>query len=454
MKKSGVPLVEAKNAVPGQLTNDFLLFLADRDHAYNARIMNAVKQAAGNQVPVTGTQMTFGGLLNLTAQGDLDYQDSHFYVDHYVFPHQPVDGRDWSIRDLSSVGSGFRTILNVAALREAGRPYTVSEFNQPWPNTYAAEIDPTLAAFAAFQDWDGIMHFAYQHGRDWDNRRPKNFNLSGDWTKYPNIGQSAWLLRSGAIQSAKQAIAIPISRELQLRSGQEKRDRYAAEFLTAAVGYDALVAFRHRVAIEPDEKGVIPESIKTAGQAPYVSDTGEISYHPGEKVFLIQSAQAAGVIGFTGAKTVTAGAIDVRLAASDPGFATVVLTPLDGKAIAESRRLLLSTPGYTMGTLPKSDPPRPQKLVAYGKDRWTLEPDTEGKPSGSLSAGPGPVWMTRVESFVTLRTSAKQLSVYPLNGAGARLKPVNAEKVEGGFRMHLQAEGQDFSPWYELVAGN
>ena len=28
--------------------------------------------------------------------------------------------------------------LNMAAAREAGRPYTVSEFNQPWPNTHGA----------------------------------------------------------------------------------------------------------------------------------------------------------------------------------------------------------------------------------------------------------------------------------------------------------------------------
>jgi hypothetical protein len=28
---------------------------------------------------------------------------------------------------------------------------------------------------------------------------------------------------------------------------------------------------------------------------------------------------------------------------------------------------------------------------------------------------------------------------------------VPAEKTEAGFRIHLQADGQDFAPWYEIV---
>jgi hypothetical protein len=47
------------------------------------------------------------------------------------------------------------------------------------------------------------------------------------------------------------------------------------------------------------------------------------------------------------------------------------------------------------------------------------------------------------------------LSVYPLDGKGARLPALAArdvERVTGGFRIHLQAQGQAFAPWYELIA--
>jgi hypothetical protein len=62
--------------------------------------------------------------------------------------------------------------------------------------------------------------------------------------------------------------------------------------------------------------------------------------------------------------------------------------------------------------------------------------------------------MERIESFVTLRTRAARLTVYALDGAGQRLAPLAGQdlvRVEGGFRIHLQADGQAFSPWYEIV---
>jgi hypothetical protein len=128
-----VPLVKADKPEPGRRTDDFILFLTDRDRNYNSRMLAAVREATGKSVPVTGTQINFGGFLTLDSQAGLDYQDGHFYVDFYVFPGGPWsswDQRDWRIRNLSGSGSGLTEILNIAALREAGRPYTISEFNQ------------------------------------------------------------------------------------------------------------------------------------------------------------------------------------------------------------------------------------------------------------------------------------------------------------------------------------
>ena len=119
--------------------------------------------------------------------------------------------------------------------------------------------------------------------------------------------------------------------------------------------------------------------------------------------------------------------------------------------------MLLSSPGYTLRTQPGSDPPRPQALVNYGStnDWWTIEREPNfSKPSGNLNGGQRPVWMERVESYVTLRTFAAQLTVYPLDGTGARLAPLKDQDVQrmgGAFRIHLQADGQAFSPWYEIV---
>ena len=449
IEAGSVPLVSSNEAGTEARTNDFLLFLAARDRHYLDSIQAAVRERAGPLVPVTGTQMGFGGLLNLESHAGMDYQDNHFYVDHYNFPNVSWDGRDWRMRNDSSLGGGLTAFLNMAAAREAGRPYTVSEFNQPWPNTNAAELDPTLAAFAAFQDWDGLVHFAYSHGRGWDDGVPNGFNINGDWTKFPNIGQAAWLFRTGAVSTGAESIEIPVSRALALRAAREKRGGSISSFLNAAAGYTTLDAMIHRVGIVRDDSAPVPEVVRMALTAPYESDTGELLYDRDKKQFTIRAPMAAGIFGVGPA---SAGALDVETA----GPINILATPLDGRPLAESHRVLISHATYSLRSQPGADPPRPQRIVNYGSasDWWTLEPEPAfaQKPSGNLNGGLRPVWMARTEASIILRTQAAKIAVYPLDGAGARMAPLAAERVEGGFRLRLHAEGQAFAPWYEVVA--
>ena len=437
--------------------DDYWLFLAGRDRYYLQRLLAAVREAADALVPVAGTQMGYGGLLNLDSHQDLDYQDNHFYIDHYNFPKAAWDARDWRIRDSSAVGSGLTVFLNMAAARQAGKPYTVSEYNQPWPNRQAAEIDPALAAFGAFQDWDSIMHFAYEHGRSWDTRVPSGFNLNGDWTKWPNIGQSAWLFRTGAVRAGKRPLRVAVSLAARVRAAREKRIGNLAAALSAAVGYRPEVALLHPVAIEAAEGKPVPEAVRAPLESPLRADTGELVYDRDRKLLLIAAPQAAGVFGFPGAgRKIAAGPLEVELAPTARGFVAALLTALDGRPLRESRRMLLSLPGYTLGTLPGTEPPRQQQLIPYPgtQDWWTLEPEPgSGRPAGNRSGGSPPVWMERVECFLTLRSTASRLMVYPLDGAGQRLKALRnaVTRTGGGLRIHLQADGQPPAPWYELV---
>jgi hypothetical protein len=330
----------------------------------------------------------------------------------------------------------------------------VSEFNQPWPNTYGAESDPTLAVIGAFQDWDSIMHFAYSHGRSWDAGVPNGFNINGDWSKWANIGQSAWLFRTGAVRPGLEPVEIPLALGDRLQATREKRNGNIGAFLSARFGYDSSLALVHPVRLVRDGEGAMPETGRLEG--PYRADSGEFTYDRAGRMFLIHSPYAAGVFGFAGKEAVGAGAIDVQLASSARGFAALLVTPLDGRTIAESERLLVSNPGYTLRSQPGADPPRPQMIVNYpGTSDWyTIERDRENKPSGDLNGGRTPTWMERVEAFLTLRTRMPEIAVYPLDGAGnrlARLAEPDVERTGDGFRIHLQAEGQAPAMWYEIV---
>jgi hypothetical protein len=423
-----------EGATPTRMA-DYTAFLVATDRAYVNAIRDTVRSETDALVPITGTQMGYGGLAILDSQDGLDYQDNHFYIDHYNFPNTAWDGFDWRIRDSAAADTAWSSLTDMAWAREAGRPYTVSEFNQPWPNTHGAELDPTLAAFGAFQDWDAIMHFAYSHGRGWDDGVPNGFNINGDWTKFPVIGQSAWLFRTGAVRAGATPLSVPVSADERNRSAQAAQS--AASWVAGRAGVPREVALTRRVELAKD-------SPLPAPRAPYTSDSDELRFDAAAKVFTLSAPAAVGVFGPVGRSGATAGAIDVVTAA--PGsFTSVLLTSRDGQPIATSRYLLLSLPGYSL----RSRGSAPQKLVHYPgtTDWWTLE-SSNARPSGHLNGGSRPTYLTASDVTITLRTRAMALVVSVLDGSGEPVSTMPVEKVTGGFRLHLNAA----SPWYSISA--
>lgn len=452
-----VSLVGVGDIATEARADDFLRFLAETDKAYLAAIRKAVRAAIPWPVAIAGTQMGYGGALNLDSHEDLDSQDNHFYVDHYNFPNVQWDGGDWRIRNASAVASGLDNLRSMAIAREAGRPYTVSEFNQPWPNTQAAEILPVTAAFAAFQDWDGIFYFAYEHSRTWNINVGHGFNLNGEPHKLASAGQSAWLFRTGAVNAGRAPVAVPLSEAARLQAGREKRNGAIGAFLQALYGYDPNTAFVHPVGIYRSEKDAPPAGAQTRPPAPLLADSGELSYDPAARIFKIHSERAAGLFGYLGAPRQAAGPLAVELTSAGRGFAAVLLTPLDGLPLSESRRLLLTLPGYTLRSLSTASP-EPQALVNYPNttDWITLRPEpVSSRPSGNLNAGASPNWMEAVEAQITLGLPLSGILVYPLDSAGARLEPLASSEIERiaeGFRFRVNGGKRPPAPWFEVVA--
>jgi hypothetical protein len=450
-----------EGATPARLA-DYASFLIATDRAYVNALRDSVRAETDALVPITGTQMGYGGLGLLDSQDGLDYHDNHFYVDHYNFPNTAWDGFDWRIRDASAADSGWTSFLDMAWAREGGRPYTISEYNQPWPNTHGAEIDPALAAYAAFQDWDGIMHFAYSHSRNWDDGVPNGFNLNGDWTKFPVIGQAAWIFRSGAVKAGSAAVSVPVSAVQRVQAAALGLSPTA--WVTSRAGIPKETAFSRRVELVKD--GFISVSgngdnfARQSGSSP---GNGDLTFDPNTKVMLLHARSAAGVFGRIGTAKITSGPIDVELARP---AACVLLTTMDRAPISSSRSLLLSLPGQTRRSLPApgnrspdTATARPQNLVNYRgtTDWWTVDPanSSSSKPSGDLNGGWRPTYMEHVEAWITLRTRAEHIIVSALNGLGdviAALPASEVVPVPGGFRLHCNGPGQPQSPWFTIQA--
>jgi len=458
------------NATPARL-NDYVAFLTSVDKNYVNTIRDTVR-AAGAVAPITGTQVGYGGLSIFDSQDGLDYQDNHFYIDHPSFPGVAWDPWDWNIQNAAAADSTWYSFLDMAWAREAGRPYTVSEFNQPWPNTHGTEIDPSIAAFASFQDWDAIMHFDYAGGRNWDTPIPDAFDANGDWTKFTMMGQSAFIFRTSAVRPAETTLNVPVSaaQRLQATAGSQEPMQWA----TTALGIPQQVAFTERVQMAKDSTDSLPTGATNPLVSPYVSGTGELIFDATNKLMFVNGRTVAGVIGSLGMETPHgAGPIVVELAPAAQGFASVIATALDNQQVSLSTRLLISVPGYARRAVPGPGENAPnaatavvQDLVPYlGQSAWTIDPRNAypqwgswvGKtpPSGNMDTGFTPTFMERIECWITLETGATSISVAALDGAGNVLGALPAseiQRVKRGYRIHLNGDGQAMSPWFVVTA--
>lgn len=269
------------------------------------------------------------------------------------------------------------------------------------------------------------------------------------------------------------AFNVPVSSSQRLQATVSSQS--PAVWVSNELGVSRQAALTRTVQLAKDSAAPLPPGATDPVNAPYVSDTGELSFDPNSKLFLLNAPLAAGVSGAIGAgSSRSAGPIDVELASTANDFATVLVTALDNSAISRSGSLLVSVPGYALRSLPSlgERPPAagsstPQGLVNYLSDPswWTIDPTNSNPawgswvgrtpPSGNMSNGYPPTFMTRVECKLTLRTQATALKVSALDGAGnavATLPPSEIEAVTGGYRIHLNGAGQTLSPWFAISA--
>lgn len=470
---------------------DFTLFLTEMDKQYLESVRRTIRAEVGNLIPVTGTQMYYGGVMNADAQEDMDYVDEHFYVDHYDFPHQAWDRNDWRIRDSSALKEAWPQLLQRAYFRDVNKPFVLSEFNQAYPNRQGAEIVPVLTAFASAQDWDGLFLFQYIDGDTW-NSVPDSFNLSGNWAQYANTGTSAAMFRLFQIRPLSGQKTIPMSLDArQMVAALRDESAYPA-YLLSHYGLSPRDAFLTRIGmqylgqnkqpaqappISSDPRrttGVVnaPETINDS-MAPWQGQGSGMQYMPDPAQLHVTTAYSMIWTGFSDSDAFSpavsdAQGIAVKLNQSGRRFAVVTATSRDGLSLVRSKRILLTVVASVVGSQPTTMPERPKQLIPYpgSSGWWTLEPDAQSgsavnKPSGPRD-GQAPVWLERVQATVFVPTRMRNLSVFPLDGSGRREAALPASLIKqhkNGIEIRFNTtdvvtdigQANRLSPWYELV---
>ncbi|MGD9518480.1 MAG: hypothetical protein AB7W28_03105 [Armatimonadota bacterium] len=397
--------------------DDVTAFFIDIQRDYYEEMGRYLREEVGVEVPMTGSNWSRNAAL-LEALSVCDYTDSHAYW------HHPA--KDGSVGNAPAMRAPSPLVDVLSFNRLFGKPFFVSEWHEPWPNEWRAEITLYLAAVAALQDWDGLTVYTYAHTSE---RMPSTNHLSGAFETFNDpavfglFPHAALIFRRGDVQPAREKWVVVVPEE-QIASANS----LSAWGVKALIGTPEAhqVAMALRQAPEGVDRVLRPNEQVFTAQDPVKSDTGQLFHTPAAGYCTIDSPRTQAAMGFLG----EAGQLSLSglTLFCKTDFATVAASSLTEEPLEASRRVLVTAVGRVENTGTRYDVTH-RRLVNSGKAPILCEP---------------------VTGRVSLKTSVRGLKVYPLTPDGKRREALPARWDKGTVTFELGPAAR--SIYYELVA--
>jgi hypothetical protein len=343
-----VPLV-TQALLPRQM-QDYLEFLAETERAHSRELRDYLREELKARSLIIDSQASYGGLHGLV-------RESHVsdVVDMHAYPFHPEgNGRDAAGNFIWMVRNESLTRVNApayaSAWRLAGRPFGMSEFDINPPNDHAAESYQFLALAAAFQGWGHFAEYSWLNfQKDYNPERiQSSFATTGHAGQMATIPASALLYRLGLVRSAATRAVLRLPRGSVAGEHGTTPFRFAEELFTREFGAEPS-GWRQGLAIElVDGSGRPTLSGANPPEDPlrFSSDTGEIIVDrssPGRELIQVVAPAYRQLTGFVGGSQQTLGDLSLEVASGTRnGYAHISVVSLDGRPIADSRRLLLT----------------------------------------------------------------------------------------------------------------
>jgi hypothetical protein len=268
----------------------------------------------------------------LQATSLMDIVDGHVYWQHPA---------SWAARNTPMVDDPLNsTIVKLSRSAFGGKPFTVSEVNHPNPNEYASEMIPILAAYGAFQDWDGVFFYTFEPKalEGWQPYVVDNFDIALDPVKMIQMSVGALLFSRPDVKPAQQVVKRSYSAEQVIES--IRMPESARPYYTP--GFPVSSALRHGVRIESLD-GEPTARFPADDPAPYLSDTGELAWSTSAKrggLVTIDTDRTQALVGFVKANQRSTRNLSVEI---ENKFCAITISSLDSKPIPRSETLLLTT---------------------------------------------------------------------------------------------------------------
>ena len=328
-------------------------------------------------------------------------------------------------------------IMGLSAQRVSNMPYTVSEYNHPFPNQYGAEGQPMLRAYGRFQGWDGVFEYTYNHQSDFEPEDNNYFfSIIARTDVLAHLQACAAIFLRGDVQEGKLTIAAPMDYSRYF-DNLTKTNQVGANIKTA--GFDMRQTMLHKTVVDLTGKsGTDTTSVKKipADQKIFISDTEELTWNieqPEAGYFTVNTPNTKLFTGFPNDRTITLGDVTIAIGKTRLGWATVSLVSRKATGFGESGNtssILLAATGISENKDMSIQSLEDNKITL---DKW----------------GEGPVYVEGVPATITLPADPAKTKCYSLDPGGNRIEEIPVGKAKGGgSKIILRPQYETI--WYEI----
>ena len=429
--------------LPNCLNNSELgrRFGAQLDTQY-FREMIAYLRSIGVKVPICGTNFYFS-LAQMVPAQEGDVIGHHDYWTHPNFNRNPITFEEGGAISLPLWHGALLNSANLANSVLDGFPIVHGEWNFCYPNPYRCEAIPLAAAYAAYQDWDGMLFYGATGSCD-----------GGIWSRFVNnpgimihsqqTDPATWGVSQVGAAMFRRGDVAPAARKLTITLPRE--DAY--KFNGMPVSMMPFLPEFGRVAISFSEDGTTNElgkllKEKNTRQERYqafrellndkrsddhktVSDTEQIVRFSQPPLLFVNTPKTQSVTGQLSAIAQSGMALGDFKIVSPMNWGSFNAVSRDGLPLAQSTQILLTAVGNASNTGEKLEG---NKIIDMGTAPVLIEPFV---------------------AEIVWRGTAPQAKVYELEpNTGKRVRELPSEHKEDG--LHFKLDGSAATIYYELT---
>lgn len=412
-------------------------------------------RSLGVRIPLCGSNYhTNYGVVK--AQEKMDFTDAHSY---YYDWHWGAEEKMCAHQTLTS--SPVSPLAGPCANRIHGKPFFITEWDMPWPNSYRAEGPLWFPAVACLQNWTGMTIHTYGYGHEMSKYdllgkaaststiggvpyREGIFAVWNDPAKFGQFYHGALMFRRGDVSPAHTVLGADATPDLYGRratalqgTAMEIHQVHTVLDTTDRTGVDCMMN-----PVKPLAEGVVdaqnssmnhyPDDVKpSANPTMLVSDNGQLKRDIKNQIGYIDTPKTKSVYGRIGTPAVNPKVkpniwrrLDGLNVYCYTDFAAVTLSSLSKDDLCDSGNILLTTVGRARNHGAQFDG---EKMIEYGS---------------------GPIEVEVIHADIELKTSKEILEVWAVDSDGFYSGKVESVIEDGVLKFTV---GEEYPCMYYLI---